>query len=173
MSNITINSNLLPQHDYGAWLYADPKDSFETKIKYMKLRDNAHEPTRGSAAAAGYDVYAAINDKVVIKPGQTKIIGTGIAIAPPDNTFMAIFARSGLSIKRGLRLANGVAIIDSDYRGEYLVALHNDSNKKQTINPGERIAQIVLIPYLPMKFNEVEELDSTERGTGGLGSTGV
>ena len=143
------------------------------KIKYKKLNEYAKEPTRGSAAAAGYDLYAAINNPITIPAHSTVKIGTGLAFALPDNTFAAIFARSGLATKQGLRPANCVGVCDSDYRGEYIVALHNDTDNKQNINPGDRIAQMVLMPYIPMTFEEVENLDETERGQSGFGSTGV
>lgn len=142
-------------------------------IKYTKLNEYAQEPTRGSAAAAGYDLYAAIKDPVKIPAHSTAKIGTGLAFALPNNTFAAIFARSGLATKEGLRPANCVGVCDSDYRGEYIVALHNDTDSEKFINPGERIAQMVLMPYIPMTFEEVEFLDETERGEGGFGSTGV
>ena len=147
---------------------------YENKlIKYTKLNEYAQEPTRGSAAAAGYDLYAAIKDPVKIPAHSTVKIGTGLAFALPNNTFAAIFARSGLATKEGLRPANCVGVCDSDYRGEYIVALHNDTDSEKFINPGERIAQMVLMPYIPMMFEEVESLDKTERGEGGFGSTGV
>ena len=142
-------------------------------IKYTKLNEYAQEPTRGSAAAAGYDLYAAISDPVTIPAHSTVKIGTGLAFALPDNTFAAIFARSGLATKQGLRPANCVGIYDSDYRGEYIVAIHNDTDEEKIIEPNERIAQMVLMPYIPMMFKEVESLDETERGKGGFGSTGV
>ena len=146
---------------------------YETKfIKYKKLNELAIEPTRGSAAAAGYDLYAAIKDPVAIPAHSTIKIGTGLAFALPDCTFAAIFARSGLATKEGLRPANCVGVCDSDYRGEYIVALHNDTDTEKFINPGERIAQMVLMPYIPMMFKEVEALETTERGEGGFGSTG-
>ena len=142
-------------------------------IKYTKLNEYAQEPTRGSAAAAGYDLYAAISDSVAIPAHSTVKIGTGLAFALPDNTFSAIFARSGLATKQGLRPANCVGVCDSDYRGEYIVAVHNDTDEEKIIEPNERIAQMVLMPYIPMMFEEVESLDETERGEGGFGSTGV
>ena len=142
-------------------------------IKYTKINEYAQEPTRGSAAAAGYDLYAAIKDSIAIPAHSTIKIGTGLAFALPEGTFAAIFARSGLATKQGLRPANCVGVCDSDYRGEYIVALHNDTDNEQTINPGDRIAQMILMSYLPMTFEEVENLDETERGQGGFGSTGV
>ena len=143
------------------------------EIKYTKLNNYAQEPTRGSSAAAGYDLYAAIEEAITIPPHSTIKIGTGLAFALPDSTFAAIFARSGLATKQGLRPANCVGVCDSDYRGEYIVALHNDTNHEQIINPKDRIAQMILMPYIPMLFKEVESLDETERGEGGFGSTGV
>ena len=142
------------------------------KIEIKKLRENAVIPTRGSLQAAGYDLYAAIDEPVTIKPHTTEKIGTGLAIAVPDGYFGAIFARSGLAAKQGLRPANCVGVADSDYRGEYIVALHNDTDEEKTIGCGERIAQLVVMPYLSVEFEEKDELSETERGTGGFGSTG-
>lgn len=143
-----------------------------TNVKIKKLNDNAKIPTRGSEYAAGYDLYACANEPVVIYPHETVKIGTGIAIEIPDGFFGAIFPRSGLATKRGLRLSNCVGVCDSDYRGEYIVALHNDTDIPQAIEPNERMAQLVVMPYLPVKFTEVNELSDTERGSGGFGSTG-
>ena len=142
------------------------------KIEIMKLKPNAVIPSRGSEYAAGYDLYACIDEPVAIKPGCTEKIGTGLAIAVPDGYFGAIFARSGLATKQGIRPANCVGVADSDYRGEYIVSLHNDSDTERTINPNDRIAQLVIIPFLTADFEEKEELSSTERGSGGFGSTG-
>lgn len=141
-------------------------------VNYIKLNNLAQEPTRGSAAAAGYDLYAAIENPITIPAHTTVKIGTGLAFALPENTFAAIFARSGLATKQGLRPANCVGVCDSDYRGEYIVALHNDTDEEKIIEPNERIAQMILMPYIPMVFKEVESLDATERGEGGFGSTG-
>lgn len=141
-------------------------------VNIKKLNDNAKIPTRGSEYAAGYDLYACVNEPVVIYPHETVKIGTGIAIEIPDGFFGAIFPRSGLATKRGLRLSNCVGVCDSDYRGEYIVALHNDTNIPQAIEPNERMAQLVVMPYLPVKFTEVDELSDTERGSCGFGSTG-
>lgn len=143
-----------------------------TNVNIKKLNDNAKIPTRGSEYAAGYDLYACINEPVVIYPHETVKIGTGIAIEIPDGYFGAIFARSGLATKKGLRPSNCVGVCDSDYRGEYIVALHNDANELMVVEPNERIAQLVVMPYLPVKFTEVDELSDTERGSGGFGSTG-
>lgn len=142
------------------------------KINIKKLNENAIIPTRGSSQAAGYDLYACTSTPIVIAPHQTVKIGTGLAFELPDGYFGAIFARSGLATKNGLRLSNGVGVCDSDYRAEYIIALHNDTNEPQIINPMERIAQLVVMPYLPVEFNEVDELSETERGEGGFGSTG-
>lgn len=143
------------------------------EIKYIKLNNYAKEPTRGSSFAAGYDLYAAIPEAIVIPAHSTIKIETGLAFELPNLTFAAIFARSGLATKQGLRPANCVGICDSDYRGPYIIALHNDTDIEQIINPGDRIAQMVLMPYIPMLFKEVESLSNTERGEGGFGSTGV
>ena len=142
-------------------------------VKIQKLRENAVIPTRGSEKAAGYDLYAAIPEDVYILPYTTMKIKTGLAMELPDNTFGAIFARSGLATKQGLRPANCVGVCDSDYRGEYMVALHNDTDTVQVVVPGEKIAQLILLPFLPIEFNMVDELSETERGEDGFGSTGL
>ena len=141
-------------------------------IRIQKLRPDAVIPTSGSEKAAGYDLYACMDAPVRIAPGETVLIGTGLALALPEGTFGAVFARSGLAVKQGLRPANCVGVIDSDYRGELMVALHNDGETPRTVAHGERVAQLVLLPYLPMAFEEVDELPDTERGAGGFGSTG-
>ena len=142
------------------------------KIQIKKLSANAIIPTRGSDRAAGYDLYACLENDVIIGAGETVKIGTGLSIAVPEGYFGAIFARSGLAAKEGLRPANCVGVADSDYRGEYIVALHNDSNVTRTVTPNERIAQLVIMPFLSVTFEEAQELDETERGAGGFGSTG-
>lgn len=141
-------------------------------VKIVQLRENAVIPTRGSDYAAGYDLYAAEPENVYIMPHSTVKIKTGLAMELPENTFGAIFARSGLATKQGLRPANCVGVCDSDYRGEYIVALHNDTDIVQTVVPGERIGQLVLLPFLPIDFQLVDELTDTGRGEGGFGSTG-
>jgi dUTP pyrophosphatase len=141
-------------------------------IKVKKLNEFAKLPTRGSSDAAGYDLYAATNQILDIAPHSTIKVGTGLSFELPEGTFAAIYARSGIATKRGLRPANCVGICDSDYRGEYIVALHNDTDEMQSIEPGERIAQMILLPYIEMKFNEVDELSNTERGEGGFGNSG-
>ena len=136
------------------------------------MNDLAIIPKKGSEEAAGMDLYACIADTIYISPHETVKIDTGIAVELPKGTFGAIFARSGLATKEGLAPANKVGVIDSDYRDSIIVALHNHSNMSRTINPGERIAQLIVMPYVPIEFNEVEELSDTKRGFGGFGSTG-
>lgn len=143
------------------------------EIKIKKLNPNAVIPTRGSAGAAGCDLYACIDEPITIPAGETVKIGTGLSIAVPNGFFGAIFARSGLATKKGLRPANCVGVADEDYRGEYIVALHNDSNITQIVEPGERVAQLIILPYWITDFTEVDSLDDTERGSGGFGSTGT
>lgn len=142
------------------------------EINVKKLRDDAVIPTRGSEYAAGYDLYAAIDKTIVIGPHETQKIGTGLSFELPENTFGMIVARSGLATKEGLRPANCSGICDSDYRGEYIIALHNDSDEIRYVEPNERIAQLILMSYVPMTFSLVNELTITERGEGGFGSTG-
>ena len=142
-------------------------------MKFKKLNDLAKTPTKGSEYAAGYDLYAATDHDIEVIPCQTVKIGTGLAVEIPEGYFGAVFARSGLATKKGLRPANCVGVIDSDYRGEIIVAIHNDSNDSCVIHPQERIAQLVIIPYLSVDWEEVDELDDTERGEGGFGSTGT
>lgn len=141
-------------------------------IKIKKLNNLAKTPTRGSEYAAGYDLYAATDQIIEIQPHTTAKIGTGLSFELPQGTFAAIFARSGIATKRGLRPANCVGICDSDYRGEYIVALHNDTDFIQYIEPQERIAQVILIPFIEMVFDEVDNLSDTQRGTEGFGATG-
>ena len=141
-------------------------------IKIKKLTDTAVLPARGSEYAAGYDLYADCKERITIEPHETAKIGTGLSMEIPDGYFGAVFARSGLASKQGLRPANCVGVCDSDYRGEYIVALHNDSQIKQIINPGDRIAQLVVMPYLAVTFTECDELSETKRAAGGFGSTG-
>ena len=142
-------------------------------IKYKKLKDAAIEPTRGSEYAAGYDLYACIDENITILPHTTEKIGTGLAIELPIGSFGAIFARSGIATKQGLRPANCVGVCDSDYRGEYIVAIHNDTAIPQVITPNERIAQLVVMPFFAFDFEEVDELSDTKRNDGGFGSTGA
>ncbi len=142
------------------------------KVNVKKLTASATMPTRGSLAAAGYDLYADVKENVKIAPHATEKIGTGLAMEIPDDYFGGIYARSGIATKEGLRPANCVGVVDSDYRGEIIVALHNDSEVERTVTPGERIAQIIIQPYLSVEFEEASELTESERGAGGFGSTG-
>lgn len=143
------------------------------KAKIKRLHDNAKIPTRGSKDSAGYDLYSASSYAIAIEPHTTVKIGTGVAITPPEGYFGAIFARSGLATKQGVRPANCVGVCDYDYTGEYIIACHNDSDEPVIIEPHERIAQLVFLPYQNIEFEEVAELDKTERADGGFGSTGV
>ena len=143
------------------------------ELQVKKLHPEAKLPTRGSAQAAGYDLYACLDgERREIPPHSTVAIPTGLCIAIPDGYFAAVFARSGLAAKEGLRPANCVGVCDSDYRGEYLVMLHNDTDQPRSVSDGDRVAQMVVLPYLPVTFTEVAALDETERGAGGFGSTG-
>ena len=141
-------------------------------VSVKKLRENAVIPTYGSAEAAGADLYACVEDPIVIAPAETVFVPTGIALALPVGYAGLIYARSGLACKRSLAPANKVGVIDSDYRGEIIVALHNHGSQPQQIAPGERIAQLVIAPVFTPGFREVLELDDTQRGSGGFGSTG-
>lgn len=142
------------------------------EVKIKKLKENAVIPTKGSEKSAGYDLYACIDKPVFINSHETVMIGTGLSMELPEMTFGAIFPRSGTASKRGLAPANKVGVCDSDYRGEYIIALHNHSNKTQWVAPGERIAQLIVMPYINIDFDEVNMLENTERGNGGFGSTG-
>lgn len=142
------------------------------EINIKLLNENAKVPTRGSEYAAGYDLYAATDYDIEIAPHSTVKIGTGISVELPNGTFGAIFARSGLATKKGLRPANCVGVCDSDYRGEYIVPMHNDTDEVMTIASGERIAQLIVMPFVGIEFNIVDELTETRRGDGGFGSTG-
>lgn len=141
------------------------------KIKIKPLYDDTNIPTRGSKDAACMDLYA--HEEVTVPPYTTVKIGTGFAIAPPKGYVSLIFARSGLATKEGLRPSNCVGVVDADFRNEVIVALYNDSEIERPIFKGERIAQLMVIPYPDIEFNIVDELDETERGLGGFGSTGV
>lgn len=141
-------------------------------IRVKKLKPSAIIPTYGSAEAAGADLYACLDESVLIRPGETVFIPTGLSMEIPLGTAGLIYARSGLACKRGLAPANKVGVIDSDYRGEFIVALHNHGSKDQTVSHGERIAQLLITPVFTPGFTEVSELSDTSRGTGGFGSTG-
>jgi dUTP pyrophosphatase len=142
------------------------------KIKVKRLTNTAKLPEKGSKFSAGYDLSADINEVILIRPCETVKIPTGLSFEVPEGYFGGIYARSGLSTKQGLRPANAVGICDSDFRGEYIVALHNDSDTTRVIEPGQRIAQIVFQPYLMCDLNDVDDLTETDRGDGGFGSTG-
>ena len=142
-------------------------------IKVKLLNDLAKLPTFGSYGAAGADLYAATSYDIVIQPHQTVKIDTGLAMAIPNGYFGAIYARSGLATKQGLRPANCVGVVDSDYRGPIIVALHNDTETDQIIPAQSRIAQLIISPVPVINYVEVDELDDTERGEGGFGSTGI
>ena len=145
------------------------------EVKIQKLHPGAVTPRRGSADAAGYDLYACPADgqSVTIAPHATAMIGTGLALAIPAGYFGGVFARSGLASRQGLRPANCVGVIDADYRGECTVALHNDTDEVRTVAPGDRIAQLVIQEVPTVNLVEVDELDETDRGNGGFGSSGV
>ncbi len=143
------------------------------KVNIQLLDANAVVPTFGSSQAAGADLYALLEQPVTLSPAQTLLIKTGVAMAIPEGYVGLIFARSGLASKRGLAPANKVGVIDSDYRGELMVALHNHSAHPQTVEPGERIAQLAIVPYLHPDFQITDRLDETDRGIGGFGSTGT
>ncbi len=140
-------------------------------VRFKKLDSKARVPSYGSASAAGADLYAL--GGAVLEPGQTLLIHTGIALEIPEGYAGLIYARSGLATKRGLAPANKVGVIDADYRGEIMVSLHNHSSELQTVEEGERIAQLVVTPFLRVEFNEVSDLSDTDRGAGGFGSTGT
>ena len=146
-----------------------------TYIKIKKLNPNAIIPKYGSEDAVCADLYACMgaNEMVEIHPGQTVLIKTGIAIETPKGLGAFIFARSGLATKQGLAPANKVGVVDPDYRGEIMVALHNHGKEVRTVRHGDRIAQLGLLPYVVGKFMEVDDLDTTTRGSGGFGSTGT
>lgn len=147
----------------------------QVNIKIKKLYEDSVIPTKGSAKAAGFDLYAHLEhtDHVVIQPHTTVMIGTGVAIAIPDWYWGGIFARSGLATKQGLRPANCTGVIDPDYRGEVIVALHNDFNSARIVKHGDRIGQLVIVPYPDVLYDVVDELDETSRADGGFGHTGI
>ena len=142
------------------------------KIAVKKLDERAVLPQYGSDYAAGADLYAVLDEAVTIAPGETKLVKTGLSMEIPEGYAGLIYARSGLAAKRGLAPANKVGVVDADYRGEVMVALHNHSNVPQTVEPLERIAQLVVAPFLRVEYFECETLSDTVRGEGGFGSTG-
>lgn len=139
-------------------------------MKIKRLNENAIIPTRGSEESAGLDLYAV--EYCNIEPYKTEKISTGIAIEIPHGYFGGIYARSGLATKQGLRPSNCTGVVDADYRGEIIVALYNDSAELRHVHKGDRVAQLIIQPYLPVHLEEVEELTDTDRGTGGFGHTG-
>ena len=141
-------------------------------IRVKKLHPEAILPTYGTEEAAGADLYACLEEPVTIQPGQSAFIPTGLALEVPKGCAGLIYARSGMACKRGLAPANKVGVIDSDYRGEIRVVLLNHSGQAQTVQPGERIAQMIITPVLTPAYTETEDLTDTDRGTGGFGSTG-
>lgn len=141
-------------------------------VRYQKLDNRAVEPKYGSAAAAGADLYAVMDAPLALAPGETALVHTGLAVEIPAGFVGLVCARSGLATKRGLAPANKVGVIDADYRGEVMVALHNHGAEPQTIDHGERIAQLVLVPYLTAAYEQADDLSDTARGAGGFGSTG-
>ena len=141
-------------------------------ISVKKLKENAILPTYGSAEAAGADLYACLAEDITIDPGCSAFVPTGLAMEIPKGCAGLIYARSGLACKRGLAPANKVGVVDSDYRGEFMVVLHNHGSMPQTVSHGERIAQLVITPVLTPAYQEVEELSDTARAGGGFGSTG-
>ncbi len=141
-------------------------------LKIKKLNDKAVMPSYGSANAAGADLYSS-EDEIIIKAGETKLVHTGLSMEIPEGYVGLIYARSGIASKRGLAPSNKVGVIDSDYRGEIMVSLFNHSGETQTVAAGERVAQIVITPYLTVNFVEADDLSNTERGEGGFGSTGT
>lgn len=143
------------------------------QVRIKKLNPNAVIPTYGTPFAAGADLYACIDEPVTVNPGQTVFIHTQIAIEIPAGYAGFVYARSGLSCKKGLAPANKVGVIDADYRGEIMVALHNHSESAVTVDSGERIAQLVIAPFLTAQFETADELEETQRGAGGFGSTGM
>ena len=143
------------------------------KVNIKKLNPNACIPTYGTEFSAGADLYSGMSEAVTVMPGTTEFIKTGIAMEIPAGLVGLIYARSGMACKKGLAPANKVGVIDSDYRGELMVALHNHSQSPVTVEPGDRIAQLVLTPYITAEFVEAEELSDTVRGDGGFGSTGT
>ena len=137
-----------------------------------KLRENAVMPSRATSGSAGFDLCACLDEPMTIKPGERVRVPIGIAIALPENTVGLVYARSGLALKHGIHMANDVGVIDSDYRGELLVPVHNMSDEPYEVKPGERIAQLVVSPVIIPEIFEAAELDETSRGEGGFGSTG-
>jgi dUTP pyrophosphatase len=156
-------------------MWTTNEDYYATIVNFVKLSPTAQEPTHGSDWAAGYDLHADLEgaNRITLAPGEVRKISSGIAIALPRGTFGALYPRSGNATKRGLVLANTVGIVDADYRGPVIIALKNTSDQIQIIEQGERIAQLIVQPFNPVLFNEVESIGTTARGNGGFGSSGT
>lgn len=156
-------------------MWTTNEDYYATIVDFVKLSPTAQEPTHGSDWAAGYDLHADLEgaNRITLAPGEVRKISSGIAVALPRGTFGALYPRSGNATKRGLVLANTVGIIDADYRGPVIIALKNTSDQIQIIEQGERIAQLIVQPFNPVLFNEVESIGTTARGNGGFGSSGT
>ena len=152
-------------------MHISTKERLKMKIRYKKLNENATTPTYGTEYSAGADLYSA-EGEVTIAPHATYLVHTGIAVEIPEGYCGLIFARSGLASKRGLAPANKVGVIDADYRGELMVALHNHTDKEAKIDPKERVAQLAIVPFLKAEYEMADELSDTVRGEGGFGSTG-
>lgn len=148
------------------------KSEAKMVLKLMRVREGAVLPKQATAGSAGYDLCACIDAPQTVPPGERAVFPSGLAAEIPAGTAGFIFTRSGLGIKKGIHVTNGVGVVDSDYRGECFIALHNDAEEPRTVRTGERIAQLILLPYLPIEFDEVADLPETARGEGGFGSTG-
>ncbi|MDD3341668.1 MAG: dUTP diphosphatase [Bacilli bacterium] len=145
----------------------------EINVNVKKIKEEAHIPFYATEEAAGADLYAVLEESVTIKPNETFLVPTGLTFEFPKGIVGLVYARSGLASKKGLAPANKVGVVDSDYRGEVMVALHNHSAIEQTIENGERVAQFVIMPYFKANYKEVEDINETDRGTGGFGSSGI
>lgn len=143
------------------------------EIKIKRLKEKAVIPTRGSAESAGNDLYACIDEEIVIQPHETVKIPTGICTEMKEGTVALIYSRSGLATKKGLVVCQGTGVVDSDYRGEWFIPLHNDTKEAKSIRPGERIAQVIFTDFIVPDFVEVNEVSDTKRGASGFGSTGL
>ena len=144
----------------------------KTVVNFVKLTNTAKDPVCGSLYSAGHDLSADIEKSIIIAPHQTVKIPTGLAMELPENTFGGIYPRSGIATKEGLAPANKVGVLDCDYRGEIMVSLHNHSDEYRIVEPGQRIAQLIIQPFISVQYNETSELSTTDRGSGGFGSSG-
>lgn len=145
----------------------------KVNIKFKKMHEDVQLPKFDAVVGAGSDIYAYIKEDVIIPPHTTVLINTGFQTSFKDKYVALVYSRSGMAVKRNLVIAQGTAVIDSSYRGEWMIPLHNDSNEPKTVSPGERICQFILAPVFDIDIEEVDSLDETERGSGGFGSTGV